>query len=95
MRAVKNRYPQPGTVVTLGGNSESFPPGTMDSMYAVLVKMIPSIDPPPYRFAKNFDRDSFFQLFWQFAIVDVLFFALVYHFMRYKVNMRLDRVAAW
>ena len=67
----------------------------METMYAVLVKMIPSIDPPPYQFAKNFDREKFFQLFWQFAIVDALFFALVYHFMRYKVNMRLDRVAAW
>ena len=49
----------------------------MDSMYSVLVKMIPHIDPPAYKFSKNFDRLRFFQLFWQFAIVDGLFFGLV------------------
>ena len=67
----------------------------MDGMYAVLVKMIPDVDPPPYQFAKDFNREKFFYLFWQFAIIDVLFFALVYHFLRHKVKMRLDRVAAW
>lgn len=67
----------------------------MDSMYSVLVKMIPHIDPPAYKFSKNFDRVRFFQLFWQFAIVDGLFFGLVYHFMRYKIKMRVDRTGAW
>jgi hypothetical protein len=95
LRAVKKRFPKPGSTFTLGGNSDTYPPGSMDSMFTVVVKMVPSVDPPPYQFAKNFDRFQFFYLFWQFAIVDVIFFAMVYHFLRYKVNMRMDRTAAW
>jgi hypothetical protein len=96
LRAVKKTFTSVnGTVVTLGGNSEGYDPGTMESMYSVLVKLVPTVDPPPYQFAKKFDREKFFQLFWQFAIVDVIFFSLVYHFMKYKVNMRVDRIAAW
>ena len=55
-------------MVTLGGNSQGYDPGTMDSMYAVLVKMIPTIDPPAYQFSKNFDRERFFYLFFSTVI---------------------------
>ena len=64
----------------MGGNSQGYDPGTMDSMYAVLVKMIPTIDPPAYQFSKNFDRERFFYLFWQFALVDVVVSVLSCYF---------------
>lgn len=95
LRAVKRTFASPGTVVTLGGNSEGYPVGSMTGMYAVVVKMIQTVDPPPYNFAKDFDRYRFFELFWQFAIVDALFFAMVIRFLHTKVNMRLDRIAAY
>jgi hypothetical protein len=96
MRAVKRAFDNPlGGSFTFGGNSFKYEKGEMNKMYSVVVKMLPGNPPPPYKYAKDFDREKFWSNIWQFGVIGAILLGLVLRFVGGELNFRLDRIEAW
>jgi hypothetical protein len=94
MQAVRKVFPNPGKF-TFGGNAYKYEKGEMKKMYNVIVKMLPGVPPPGYKYAKDFDRELFWACIWQFGVIGSIFLALVVRFIAKELDFRLNRVEAW
>ena len=95
MQAMYQKFDSFNGKFTFGGNSYKYQTNEMNKMYSVIVKMLPGKDPPGYKYAKDFDRENFWDHIWQFGVMGAIFLGLVLRFVAKELNYRLDRVESW